>query len=124
MSFTIDKKEQYCIVHSGVEKLDTQNAPDLKSELVVLAKGGVKNFIIDMSATRYCDSSGLGALLMGKRLCRETGGSFVVSGMQEPVARLVKISKLDSVLNLTPTIDEAVDLVMMEELEREIDKED
>ena len=120
MSFEVNKEEQYAIVHTKAEKLHSLNAPDLKSELVILIKGGIRNVIVDMADTRYCDSSGLSALLTGNRMCKEVEGSFVLSSLQPAVAKLVSISQLDSVFNIVPTKDEAVDMVMMEEIEREL----
>ena len=73
-----------------------------------------------MDNTRYCDSSGLSALLIGKRLCAEADGSFVVCNLLDSVDKLIKISRLDTVLHVTPTLEEATDLVMMEEIEREL----
>jgi len=123
MSFKIHSEDQYVIVSTNSEKLHSLNAPDLKSELVVLIKGGARNIIVDLSETRYCDSSGLSALLTGNRLCAEAGGSFVLCELQPAVQKLVSISQLTGVLNIVPTRDEAVDMVMMEEIERDLDSE-
>ena len=117
MNFIIEDKGRYTLVTSKAEKLDTTCAPELKSELVYLNKTGVRNAIIDLSATRYCDSSGLSALL-----CKSVGGSLVVCGLQEPVQKLVQISQLESVLSITPTVAEAVDLLYMEEIEKDVNK--
>lgn len=123
MNFTIEDKGKYTSVVSNVEKLDTTCAPELKSELVYLNKTGVRNIIIDLTATRYCDSSGLSALLVANRLCKSVNGTLVVCGLQEPVRKLVQISQLESVLSITPTSSEAVDLLYMEEIEKDIKKE-
>ena len=40
--------------------------------------------------------------------------------LQETVKKLISISQLDSVFKITPTLNEAIDLVYMEEVEREI----
>lgn len=122
MKFEIDNKEKVSVVATRVEKLDALNAPELKSEFVVLNKSGVKNIILDMSTTRYCDSSGLSAVLVANRLCRENNGSFVLCGLQDTVKKLISISQLDSVLKITPTVTEAIDLVYMEEVERDLDQ--
>ncbi|MBL7956898.1 MAG: STAS domain-containing protein [Flavobacteriales bacterium] len=122
MNFIIEDKGRYTLVTSKAEKLDTTCAPELKSELVYLNKTGVRNAIIDLSATRYCDSSGLSALLVANRLCKSVGGSLVVCGLQEPVQKLVQISQLESVLSITPTVAEAVDLLYMEEIEKDVNK--
>lgn len=123
MNFTIEEKDKYTLVTSNVEKLDTTCAPELKSELVYLNKTGVTNMIIDLSKTRYCDSSGLSALLVANRLCKSVDGLFVLTGLQEPVMKLVQISQLESVLTISPTLSEAVDLLYMEVIEKNLDKE-
>lgn len=124
MKFNLQKEEKYAVVASDVEKLDSLNAPDLKSELVYLIKNSHRNIIVDLSATRYCDSSGLSALLTGNRLAKEENGTFVLCGLQPSVEKLVKISQLTSVFNIVPSKDEAVDMVMMEEIERELKEEE
>jgi len=118
MNFEIKQEEKYGLIIVKVEKLDTNYAPDLKSELVNLNKDGYKNIIIDLSSARYCDSSGLSAILVGNRLCKQSEGSFVICGLQRAVSKLINISQLHTVLNITPTVDEAVDLLLMEEVER------
>ena len=123
MNFTIEDKGRYTLVTSNVDKLDTTCAPELKSELVYLNKTNVRNVIIDLSATRYCDSSGLSALLVANRLCKSVNGTLVVCGLQEPVQKLVQISQLESVLSITPTPAEAVDLLYMEEIEKDVKKD-
>ena len=123
MNFTIEDKGRYTLVTSNVDKLDTTCAPELKSELVYLNKTGVRNVIIDMSSTRYCDSSGLSALLVANRLCKSVNGTLVVCGLQEPVQKLIQISQLESVLSITPTASEAVDLLYMEEIEKDVNKD-
>lgn len=121
MKFEIENKDKVVIVKTKVEKLDAIHAPELKSEMVMMNKNGTKNMILDMSETRYCDSSGLSAVLVANRLCRENNGTFVLCGLQDSVEKLINISQLNSVLKITPTVNEAIDLVYMDEVERDID---
>lgn len=123
MHFETEQEERFALIRSKVEKLDSTKAPDLKSELLYLNKQGYRNVIIDLSASKYCDSSGLSAILVGNRLSNEAGGSFVLAGVQDGVQKLISISRLDPVLNITPTVDEAKDLLFMEEVERDIGNE-
>ena len=123
MNFTIEDKGRYTLVTSNVDKLDTTCAPELKSELVYLNKTGVRNVLMDLTKTRYCDSSGLSALLVANRLCKSVNGSLVVCGLQEPVQKLVQISQLETVLSITPTASEGIDLLYMEEIEKDINKD-
>jgi anti-anti-sigma factor len=114
MSFKIEKNDKYTVIKLLTEKLDSNIAPSLKSELVILNTDGVKNIIIDLSDTRYCDSSGLSAILVANRLCKNSQGTFVLTGLQEPVKKLISISQLDTILNITNTMAEAVDLLSVE----------
>ncbi len=114
MDFKISKKNKYTLIEVLVEKLDTHVAPALKSELVLIAGNGQKNIILDLSNCRYCDSSGLSAILVANRLCKNANGTFVLSGLQTAVERLITISQLDTVLNITVTAEKAVDLILQE----------
>jgi len=107
MEFKIEKLDTYTQIQVMIDKLDTHIAPSLKSELVLIAGNGEKNIILDLSNCRYCDSSGLSAILVANRLCKNANGIFVLSGLQTAVERLITISQLDTVLNITNTIDEA-----------------
>ena len=124
MHFETEQNDRFALIRSNVEKLDSTKAPDLKSEIVYLNKQGYRNMIVDLSRSKYCDSSGLSAILVGNRLCKEAKGSFVLAGVQDGVQKLITISQLDNVLNVTPTLDEAKDLLFMEEVERDLGEDD
>ena len=101
MNFETTQNKNEAVVKTKVEKLDASNAAELKSELLVLNKNGVNNMVIDMSETRYCDSSGLSAILSANRLCRDTNGRFALCGLNENVVKLIQIAQLDRVLTIT-----------------------
>jgi anti-anti-sigma factor len=124
MKYTIDKKEQHTIFKLEEDKLDSVLAPALKSEFVTLHAEGVTNLIMDMSDVKYSDSSGLSAVLVGNRLFSEEGGIFVLSGLSEHVSKLIKISQLNNVLNIVPTIEEAIDRVFLHEIEGGLNEEE
>ncbi len=107
MDLVVEKKDKYTLVTIKAEKLDTHIAPTLKSELVLISGNGEKNIIMDLSNCRYCDSSGLSAILVANRLCKNAEGKFILSGLQETVERLINISQLDSVINITSTLKQA-----------------
>lgn len=111
MEFKIEKLENYTLIQVMEEKLDTHIAPNLKSELVLVSGNGEKNIILDLAKVRYCDSSGLSAILVANRLCKNANGTFVLTGLNEAVERLITISQLDTVLNITNTVDEGIKLI-------------
>lgn len=120
MKFTIDKQEKYCLLKLHEEKLDSNVAPGLKSELITLHAEGIRNIILDLSEVKYTDSSGLSALLVGNRIVQEDGGIFVLTNLSEHTLKLIKISQLDSVLNILPTVEEGIDAVYMHEIEKDL----
>ncbi len=124
MKYTIDKQEKYSLLRLHEEKMDSSVAPGLKSELITLHAEGVKNIILDLSDVKYTDSSGLSALLVGNRIFQEEGGIFILAALSEHTLKLIKISQLDSVLNITLTPEEAVDSVFMHEIERDLKERD
>ena len=123
MNLSIDKQEKYVLVQIKEAKLTSNVAPELKAEVVVLHHENFKNMIFDMSEVQYCDSSGLSAILVGYRMCRDNNGMFVLTGVQEHVKKLISISQLDTMLIQLPTNNEAIDLIFMEEVEKHIHKE-
>lgn len=119
MEFNISKQDSYTLIQVLEEKLDTHIAPNLKSELVLISGNGEKNIILDLDKCKYCDSSGLSAILVANRLCKNSNGTFVLSGLSEAVERLITISQLDTVLNITESVDEAEELIQFVEKEKE-----
>lgn len=124
MKYTIDKQEKYSLLRLHEEKMDSSVAPGLKSELITLHAEGVKNIILDLSDVKYTDSSGLSALLVGNRIFQEEGGIFILAALSEHTMKLIKISQLDSVLNIALTPEEAVDAVFMHEIEKDLKDRD
>jgi anti-anti-sigma factor len=108
MDFTVSQNNGTAVVKTNVEKLNASNASGLKAELVVLGKNSVNNIVIDMSATKYCDSSGLSALLVANRMCKDTNGKFVLCGLMPNVQKLIEIAQLDKVLNIAANQEEAL----------------
>lgn len=123
MKFTLDKHEKYVLIKLNESKLNTLITPQLKSELILINTEGQRNIILDLSAVKYSDSSGLSSLLVGHRLCSNAAGSFIITGMNESISRLVNISQLETVLNIVPSVEEGIDLIFMEEIEKDLRKE-
>ncbi len=111
MEFNIENRGNRTVIQILTEKLDTHIAPALKSELVLVSGKGEKNIILDLEKCEYCDSSGLSAILVANRLCKNAGGKFVLCGLNEAVERLITISQLDTVLTITTTVKEAEKMI-------------
>ena len=123
MKFTVDKHDKYVLLKLNESKLNSLITPQLKSELILINTEGQRNIVMDLSQIKFADSSGLSSLLVGHRLCKNASGVFILVGLNDAVSRLISISQLDSVLTIVPTSEEAIDLIFMEEVEKQLKKE-
>ncbi len=120
MKMTVKKEEKYTLIQPEIEKLDSTVAAILKSEIVLVTGNGEKNLIIDLHDVKYIDSSGLSALLVANRSCKGLNGTFVLTGLNDNVRKLISISQLDTILTITPTLSEAHDFIIMDDLQKSL----
>jgi anti-anti-sigma regulatory factor len=59
-----------------------------------------------------------------KKMCEKANASFVICGIDKDIRAVFKLVDLDKVVSICPTIDEAKDLIFMEELERDLLKDE
>lgn len=123
MKFTVDKHEKYVLIKLNENKLNSLVSPQLKSELILTNTEGQRNIILDLSNVKYSDSSGLSSLLVGHRVCKNSDGTFILTGINDNISRLISISQLENILTIVETVDEAIDLIFMEEIEKELKRE-
>lgn len=107
MKFSLDKEDQYCVFNLEEKNLNSVIAPKLKSEFIFLRNEGVPNLILDLHGLEYVDSSGLSAILTANRLWKDDGQFIVAAISDENVHRIIKISRLDTILNIVDTVEEA-----------------
>lgn len=121
MKFSVDKHEKYVVLKLNESKLTNDNNPKLKSEFILLNTEGYCNIVLDLSAVKQCnDSQDLSSLLFGDRLCKKDNGLFIVTGVNPVVAKILEMSNLDQALTIVAKVDEATDLIFMEEIEKEL----
>ncbi len=106
MKYSVDKQENFTVFEPAEKNINSLIAPELKSELFILFQEGVKTLIFDMSQVEFIDSSGLSALLSANRLWK--GSGFVVTEIKSDfVKNLIEISRIDSVINIIPSLADA-----------------
>jgi anti-anti-sigma factor len=123
MKYSVDKQDKYLLIQLNEIKVDSTVSPQLKSDFVTLNAEGNKNIILDMTQVKYIDSSGLSAILVGNRMATDSDGIFILAGITDHVMKLIKISQLDSVLDIMPTVQEAIDAVYLNELGNDLGRE-
>src|SRR5690606_6249521 len=118
MKFTIDRHERYVVLKPHNKFLDGSSAPQVKSEFVRINTDGQRNIVLDLSEVDEVDSSGLRSALMAHRMCKALGGVFILANANSNISQLIEICKLEEVLVSVPSIQEAEDIIFMEELEK------
>lgn len=88
-------------------EIDVYTAPSLKKELVAIIEGGCSNVIVDLEGVAFIDSSGLGVLVSALRRAREHDGSVRIVCSRDGVLKIFRITGLDKVFPIFPSIAEA-----------------
>ena len=114
MNFIVRKEANYSYVKVIRDRLDSFISPELKAELVMLSGEGASNIIVDLKDCDYCDSSGLSAILVGNRICEDSGGIFIICNLSPAVDKMIRMAMLDSILLITPDLKEAEQLLIKE----------
>jgi anti-sigma B factor antagonist len=87
--------------------LDVSTAPRLREQFIDVVDAGHTHVIADLSAVRFMDSTGLGVLVGGLKRVLARDGALRLAGAGRDVLRLLRITGLDRVLPVYPSIEQA-----------------
>ena len=73
-----------------------------------LKEQGKKNVIIDLSKTKFMNSSGLGMLISGMTTMRNSGGDLRLANVADRIQSLLVITKLITVFKHYDSVEDAV----------------
>ena len=105
---TIERKEGRnpgTQVFGLVGPLTLRNLFELQSELRTATPPPLT--VIDLTEVPYMDSAGMGLVMNHYVRCQTRGAKLVVVGANNRVLDLFRVTKVDKVLPLVPTLDEA-----------------
>jgi anti-sigma B factor antagonist len=68
---------------------------------------GENRLIFDLSKATFLDSGGLGEIVRCYSKAKKSGGSLRLAGAQGMIATVIKITKVDKVIEMFPTSGEA-----------------
>lgn len=91
-----DDGEQTVLRIEGV--LDALTAPEIRPMVEALVGEQRKAIVVDLSALRLIDSSGVGVIVGLFKRCGAFGGSVRVSGLRDQPLAIFKLLRLDRVL--------------------------
>jgi anti-sigma B factor antagonist len=90
-------------------RLNMVAAPRLKEAVDQVVEEGRSRVVVDMADVTFMDSSGLGALIAGLKKARQRSGDLRISGINDQVATVLRLTNLDRVLRAHSSVEAATD---------------
>ena len=108
MDIQVTRTAYYSVLHCD-GALDMLAAPRLRDAIARSVSPESPSVVVDLTATPFVDSSGLGVLVGGLRRARQHGGDLRIAGAQDQVMTVLRLTSLDQVLHPYSTVADAVD---------------
>jgi len=119
MKVKTDTKEKFHVITVQESSMSADMAAKLSDLLLPNLQNDVKNVILNLKELQSLDELAAEKLVKLQQNFYEENSSFVVCEIQKPVEDFLDSVNLLEMMNTTPTESEAMDIVQMEEIERE-----
>jgi anti-anti-sigma regulatory factor len=120
MEFKIDTKETFAIISPIVALLNEHNVQELAQKCNDVRQNGSANIIISLSQVPQMDATVPSILEELHHMSYNNEESLVFTEYTSDVLKVMKQSESDLILNLAPRMQEAIDIISMEILERDL----
>ena len=120
MQVKTNTKERFHVITVTDPALTADMAAELSDLLLAYLHNDVKNLILNLKELQSLDEIAAERLVKLQQNFYEKNSSFVICELQKPVEDFLDSVNLLEVMNTTPTESEAMDIVQMEEIERDL----
>jgi anti-anti-sigma factor len=120
MKFKIDTREKLHVITVQERSLAANMTAELDQSLMPLLQNGVKNVVLTLKDIETVDNAAAEYLVGIQQRFYENNASFVICELGASLEKSLDEEGILELLNCTPTISEAIDIVQMEEIEREL----
>jgi anti-anti-sigma factor len=120
MQVKIDTKEKFHAITLPGPSLSASMTEEIGGCLLPYLQNGVKNVVLSLKDIQNIDNAAAETLVQVQQKYYESGASFVLCELQKQVEQFLDENELLEMMNVTPTLSEAWDIVQMEEIEREL----
>ncbi len=107
MKLSAETEERLQIVHVIDDRIDAAVALEFKETMRQITQTAPATVILDLSNVIFIDSSGLGAIVATMKFLAPDR-ELKLAGLKGPVDRVFRLTRMDSVFSLYPTLDAAV----------------
>ncbi|MBY6082889.1 STAS domain-containing protein [Ruegeria arenilitoris] len=95
------------IITVDAARIDAAMAIQFKEDMRTQTADGAGRIILDLSAVEFIDSSGLGAIVASMKQLGN-GRRLELAGLQPVVAKVFRLTRMDTVFKLHPNLDDAL----------------
>ena len=89
-------------------ELDMHTAERLAETLRSVSDDDARSIVVDLFEVPFVDSAGLGVLASTAKSTKERGGAFVLAADDARFLRTLRITGLDRLFDVRPTLTEAI----------------
>lgn len=108
MKFKTSVQGAVTVFHLDGNLMGGPDATTLNGKLHELVEKGATQVVLDLKNVEFMNSSGLGLLIGGASLMKNSGGGLKLACVSEKIITLIKIARLGPVFDTLPTVADAV----------------
>lgn len=120
MEFKIDTKDSFSIIMPLASEISANLTGALRQKCVEMRQSGSKNYIIDFHQCNGIAPEAIPGLVALHEECYSNDQSIVYTGINATVMVGLKENETDLLINVAPKMEEAIDIISMEILERDL----
>jgi anti-anti-sigma regulatory factor len=124
MEFKIDTKDTFTIITPLDGAINAKLAGALEQKCGEMRQSGSKNFIVDLRHGFEIDKTAIQNLVTLHEASYSAEQSLVFTGISEKIMAVIKEEEADLLINIAPRMEEAIDIISMEILERDLFNEE
>ena len=108
MALVADPQHVPAVVVALPAEIDMANAGGVSEQLGSALTPGIKTVIADMTATTFCDSSGISMLVQAHKQAAANGTQLRLVVRSSPVLRALRLVRMDQLLPIYPSLSQAL----------------
>ena len=124
IEFKIDTKDTFTVITPVVQEINAILTGALHKKCIETRQSGSKNLIIDLQHCGEIDKTIMPELVKLHEESYNQEMSIVFTGISPNIMTALKMEETDLLINVAPRMDEAIDIISMEILERDLFNEE
>ena len=106
LQIDVSRREGFTVI-SPQGEIDFATGPQLKDAITELLVAGEVHLVVDLLKVDFIESTGLGALIGGRRRAHALKGSLVLVATEDQMLKIFRITGLDKVFAIHDTVESA-----------------